>query len=245
MVTFVCEECNETLKKAAVARHSCVSRGGGATCVDCSRTFYGAEHAAHTSCVSEAEKHQKGLYRGGAADELLRGRARERQRLFDRQQLDPLEVNDGHGVVDSQKERRGEWKEKERTRRRSEQKNHIKKNFASKKKKNQDRKKKSSPCGICFGTGRSRRRADRARTGCRRPCGGRCFRPLLLMMMCVWGEREREKRKRLVSVRACEGEESRERARGDDDGRNFQPNHQRFFAAEKRPRTALTVHAIA
>jgi len=69
MVTFVCEGCNETLKKAVVARHACVARGAGATCVDCSRTFYGAEHAAHTSCVSEAEKHQKGLYRGGAADE--------------------------------------------------------------------------------------------------------------------------------------------------------------------------------
>ena len=65
MVTFVCEECNETLKKSVVARHACVARGGGATCVDCSRTFYGAEHAAHTSCVSEAEKYKHHAGGGG------------------------------------------------------------------------------------------------------------------------------------------------------------------------------------
>ena len=90
---------------------------------------------------------------GGAADELLRGRARERQRLFDRQQLDPLEVNDGHGVVDSQKERLGEWKEKERTRRRSEQKNHNKKNFATKKKKKSRQKKKELTLRYLFWNG--------------------------------------------------------------------------------------------
>jgi cell growth-regulating nucleolar protein len=34
------------------------------TCVDCSVTFYGNDYAAHTSCISEAEKYEKSLYKG-------------------------------------------------------------------------------------------------------------------------------------------------------------------------------------
>lgn len=33
------------------------------TCVDCSVTFYGDDYAAHTTCVSEAEKYEKTLYK--------------------------------------------------------------------------------------------------------------------------------------------------------------------------------------
>ena len=39
--------------------------GGSFTCVDCSKTFYSAgEWKGHTQCISEAEKYQKGLYKG-------------------------------------------------------------------------------------------------------------------------------------------------------------------------------------
>ena len=64
MVFFVCD-CQETLKKGAVERHrlscrSCV----GLTCVDCNARFPAASYATHTTCISEAEKYEKALYRG-------------------------------------------------------------------------------------------------------------------------------------------------------------------------------------
>jgi cell growth-regulating nucleolar protein len=55
MVTFVCEVCNETLKKSAVINHSCRA---GVTCVDCSKTFDRSSYSLHTSCVTEAEKYK-------------------------------------------------------------------------------------------------------------------------------------------------------------------------------------------
>eukprot|EP00474_Spongospora_subterranea_P010370 CRZ10828.1 hypothetical protein [Spongospora subterranea] len=61
MVSFCCDGCNETLKKQKVASHYCGSRS--VSCIDCSTTFYDDEYASHTSCISEAAKHQKGLYR--------------------------------------------------------------------------------------------------------------------------------------------------------------------------------------
>jgi cell growth-regulating nucleolar protein len=33
------------------------------TCVDCSVTFYGNDYAAHVTCISEAEKYEKGLFK--------------------------------------------------------------------------------------------------------------------------------------------------------------------------------------
>lgn len=33
------------------------------TCVDCSVTFYGDDYAAHTTCISEAEKYEKSLFK--------------------------------------------------------------------------------------------------------------------------------------------------------------------------------------
>tara|TARA_B110000090_G_C13315091_1_gene421222 strand:- start:497 stop:1228 length:732 start_codon:yes stop_codon:yes gene_type:complete len=64
MVYFVCEGCNETLKKNQVDKHAARCRVCAAvTCVDCSVTFYGDDYAEHLTCVSEAEKHQGGLYK--------------------------------------------------------------------------------------------------------------------------------------------------------------------------------------
>ena len=34
------------------------------TCIDCSTTFQGTDYRKHTSCISEAEKYEKGLYKG-------------------------------------------------------------------------------------------------------------------------------------------------------------------------------------
>ncbi|SPQ97225.1 Zinc finger C2H2 LYAR-type domain-containing protein [Plasmodiophora brassicae] len=65
MVSFSCDGCNETLKKQKVAKHFCGSRS--VSCIDCSKTFYDDEYAAHTSCISEAAKYEKSLYRGPRA----------------------------------------------------------------------------------------------------------------------------------------------------------------------------------
>ncbi|KDQ55890.1 hypothetical protein JAAARDRAFT_107427, partial [Jaapia argillacea MUCL 33604] len=56
--------CSDVVKKPKVDAHSqqCHSPF---TCIDCSTTFYGpAQWKSHTSCISEAEKYQKGLYKG-------------------------------------------------------------------------------------------------------------------------------------------------------------------------------------
>lgn len=64
MVFFVCEGCNETLKKNKVDAHAARCRNCWAvSCVDCSVVFEGDDYAAHTSCVSEAQKYEGSLYR--------------------------------------------------------------------------------------------------------------------------------------------------------------------------------------
>ena len=64
MVYFVCEGCNETLKKNQVDKHAMKCRNCYAvTCVDCSVTFHGYDYAAHITCVSEAEKYEGALYK--------------------------------------------------------------------------------------------------------------------------------------------------------------------------------------
>ncbi|KDO26785.1 hypothetical protein SPRG_08075 [Saprolegnia parasitica CBS 223.65] len=65
MVFFVCEGCNETLKKNKVDQHAARCRNCWAvTCVDCSVVFKGNDYAAHTTCISEAEKYQGALFQG-------------------------------------------------------------------------------------------------------------------------------------------------------------------------------------
>ena len=62
MPVFICENCNETLKKNKVATHNC---GGGCwyfSCMDCNRKFGWDEYLGHTTCVSEAERYQGALY---------------------------------------------------------------------------------------------------------------------------------------------------------------------------------------
>ncbi|TMW64382.1 hypothetical protein Poli38472_013004 [Pythium oligandrum] len=64
MVFFVCEGCNETLKKNKVDAHAARCRNCWAvSCVDCSVVFEGNDYAAHTSCISEAQKYEGSLYK--------------------------------------------------------------------------------------------------------------------------------------------------------------------------------------
>jgi cell growth-regulating nucleolar protein len=61
MVFFVCNKCQETLKLKAIDIHHCNSTF---CCVDCSKDFTYDAVRSHNSCVSEAEKYEKGLYKG-------------------------------------------------------------------------------------------------------------------------------------------------------------------------------------
>ncbi|ODQ64927.1 zf-LYAR-domain-containing protein [Nadsonia fulvescens var. elongata DSM 6958] len=63
MVSFSCEVCNDTVKKAKLMAHKGQCYGAYFTCIDCSTTFQGNEFQSHTSCISEAEKYQKALFR--------------------------------------------------------------------------------------------------------------------------------------------------------------------------------------
>ncbi|KZV66675.1 hypothetical protein PENSPDRAFT_585001, partial [Peniophora sp. CONT] len=56
--------CSDVVKKPKLDQHR--NRCGASfTCIDCSTTFPGpAQYRAHTSCISEAEKYQKALYKG-------------------------------------------------------------------------------------------------------------------------------------------------------------------------------------
>ncbi|KAI3654849.1 hypothetical protein MP228_000229 [Amoeboaphelidium protococcarum] len=63
MVSFVCNQCQETIKKPKLDQHAQRCRGATFSCIDCSTDFYGTEYRNHTSCISEAEKYQKSLYK--------------------------------------------------------------------------------------------------------------------------------------------------------------------------------------
>ncbi|KAI7881792.1 zf-LYAR-domain-containing protein [Lichtheimia hyalospora FSU 10163] len=63
MVSFQCDNCGDVVKKPKLDQH----RGrchATFTCIDCSTTFQGTNYKSHTSCISEAEKYQKSLFRG-------------------------------------------------------------------------------------------------------------------------------------------------------------------------------------
>ncbi|KAJ9076073.1 hypothetical protein DSO57_1029721 [Entomophthora muscae] len=64
MVSFVCNHCQQTLKKPKLDPHTYSCRNANFTCIDCNTDFYGTDYRGHTSCISEAQKYQKGLYKG-------------------------------------------------------------------------------------------------------------------------------------------------------------------------------------
>ncbi|TFK21885.1 hypothetical protein FA15DRAFT_62140 [Coprinopsis marcescibilis] len=64
MVSFNCHVCGDVVKKPKLDQHGARCHGGF-DCIDCSKTFNSpAEWKGHTSCISEAEKYQKTLYKG-------------------------------------------------------------------------------------------------------------------------------------------------------------------------------------
>lgn len=60
MVFFTCNNCGESIKKPAVAKHymqKCRGVPKNVSCMDCQKDFHGEEYDAHTRCISEEEKY--------------------------------------------------------------------------------------------------------------------------------------------------------------------------------------------
>lgn len=58
MPSFCCESCNDVVKKSTINKHRQRCESAAFSCIDCNRTFVGAQVDAHTACVSEAEKYK-------------------------------------------------------------------------------------------------------------------------------------------------------------------------------------------
>ncbi|PIA14316.1 hypothetical protein COEREDRAFT_28162, partial [Coemansia reversa NRRL 1564] len=58
MVSFVCNYCQETLKKPKLDQHAQRCRNASFSCIDCSVDFVGTTYRQHTSCISEVEKYE-------------------------------------------------------------------------------------------------------------------------------------------------------------------------------------------
>ena len=64
MVTFICENCDQTLKKNQVDRHLYQCRAPPRfVCLDCNKIFLGSDYKSHTSCISEQEKTMGQFYK--------------------------------------------------------------------------------------------------------------------------------------------------------------------------------------
>lgn len=68
MVNFICGSCQETLRKPVVEKHRGRCHGcWHLTCLDCNADFTLDTYKSHITCISEAEKYEKSLYRGPKA----------------------------------------------------------------------------------------------------------------------------------------------------------------------------------
>ncbi|TIC41356.1 hypothetical protein E3Q06_01577 [Wallemia mellicola] len=61
MVSFYCQNCNDTVKKPKLAVHMNRCQAP-VDCIDCSTTFDTQTAKSHTSCMTEEQKYQKNLY---------------------------------------------------------------------------------------------------------------------------------------------------------------------------------------
>jgi cell growth-regulating nucleolar protein len=63
MVFFICEVCNECIKKPKVDQHINVCRNAWVfCCMDCGERFQGPAYKAHTACMTEAERYEGKFY---------------------------------------------------------------------------------------------------------------------------------------------------------------------------------------
>lgn len=59
MVSFVCDVCQETIKKPKLDQHFGRCPRAVFSCIDCCTSFKGVDYRQHNSCMTEVEKYQK------------------------------------------------------------------------------------------------------------------------------------------------------------------------------------------
>lgn len=64
MVSFVCDQCQQTIKKPKIVQHFSSCYTNTVSCIDCSESFNQYDVQSHNSCVTEAQKYQGKLYAG-------------------------------------------------------------------------------------------------------------------------------------------------------------------------------------
>jgi len=64
MVSFICDLCQDTVKKPQIVKHRGRCRSNKFICIDCNKNFDTKSYSTHNSCISEAEKYQGALYKG-------------------------------------------------------------------------------------------------------------------------------------------------------------------------------------
>jgi len=62
-VSFYCDLCGDTIKKTKIPNHLVRCHTQLLRCIDCLASFNNKSYNTHTSCISEAEKYQKTLYK--------------------------------------------------------------------------------------------------------------------------------------------------------------------------------------
>jgi hypothetical protein len=63
-VTFICENCDTTLKKKQLKNHQYSCGTNAFICIDCKKRFLGNDHEGHTSCLTEQEMTWGQYYKG-------------------------------------------------------------------------------------------------------------------------------------------------------------------------------------
>lgn len=58
MPSFVCDHCQETLKKAKLDQHAQRCRQHSFSCIDCYKSFKGVEYRSHFTCITEVQKYE-------------------------------------------------------------------------------------------------------------------------------------------------------------------------------------------
>ncbi|KAJ2848979.1 hypothetical protein IWW36_002957 [Coemansia brasiliensis] len=68
MVSFVCNYCQETIKKPKLDAHTKRCHNASFSCIDCGVDFVGTTYRQHTSCMTEAEKYEGKLHKKSKAN---------------------------------------------------------------------------------------------------------------------------------------------------------------------------------
>ncbi|KAI9266886.1 hypothetical protein BDA99DRAFT_571186 [Phascolomyces articulosus] len=107
MVSFQCDYCGDVVKKPKLDQHRnrCHSTF---TCIDCSTTFQGIDYKSHTSCISEAEKYQKTLYKGKGKKNNNNGQSNNNNKKPEQQQKKDTPASKPLSLVEELKKKKDE-----------------------------------------------------------------------------------------------------------------------------------------